>query len=288
MSVRGQHWTREEVAACVRSYLDMLRDELSGIPFVKRDVVRLLEAALPSRTKGAIEFKFGNVSAVLIEMGQPYVEGYKPYGNYQRLLVQEVALQLTARAELATLALDRASAPVEDAESPALDTIEVTEPPVRNKPVQALREEDRPVRPPRFVDWGEVESRNRSLGAAGERLVVEYERHRLRCLGADRVASQVEHVSQTKGDGLGYDVLSFDEDGTERLIEVKTTRLGADSPFFVSSNELRVAHAREDVYHLYRVYTFPKRPRLFTLHGRLEDHVALRPVTYRADPARSA
>lgn len=59
-------------------------------------------------------------------------------------------------------------------------------------------------------DYLARESHNRSLGVAGEKLVVEYERHWLHKAGLIRLSERVEHVAATKGDGLGYDVLSYD------------------------------------------------------------------------------
>ena len=40
-----------------------------------------------------------------------------------------------------------------------------------------------------------------------------------------------DHVAATQGDGLGYDVRSFDETGRDRFIEVKTTAWGKQTPF---------------------------------------------------------
>ena len=42
-------------------------------------------------------------------------------------------------------------------------------------------------------------------------------------LGKKDLADSLEQVSITKGDGTGYDVKSFNADGTVRFIEVKTT-----------------------------------------------------------------
>lgn len=57
-------------------------------------------------------------------------------------------------------------------------------------------------------------------GFSGEQLVMDYEVKRLKISG---YAERIEHVSLTD-DSLGYDILSFEEDGTYRYIEVKTTK----------------------------------------------------------------
>jgi hypothetical protein len=87
-------------------------------------------------------------------------------------------------------------------------------------------------------------------------------RWRLRQLGAGQLAERVEHVAKTRGDGLGYDVLSFAADGGERFIEVKTTAFGKRTPFFVSSNEAEFARARSAQFSLYRVFDFRAEQRI--------------------------
>lgn len=49
---------------------------------------------------------------------------------------------------------------------------------------------------------------------------------------------KVAWVSRDKGDGLGFDILSYDAEGNEMYIEVKTTLGTEDSSFFISANEL--------------------------------------------------
>ena len=75
---------------------------------------------------------------------------------------------------------------------------------------------------------------------------------------------------------------SFETDGQERFIEVKTTTFGRDTPFFVSGGELALSHVAKDRFHLYRLFEFRKSPRLFNLVGGLDKHCLLDPVTYRA------
>jgi hypothetical protein len=100
------------------------------------------------------------------------------------------------------------------------------------------------------TDYIQREARNRSLGSAGELFTLNYERARLIHAGKENLASRIEHTSQLCGDGAGYDVLSFEESGRERLIEVKTTKYGADTPFFVSKNEVSVSEQESDKYHV--------------------------------------
>jgi hypothetical protein len=131
------------------------------------------------------------------------------------------------------------------------------------------------------INYLEREARNHSLGKMGEKFALEFERARLRCVGAERLSYQVEYVAETRGDGLGYDILSFEADGSERLIEVKTTGFGKQTPFFVSRNELRVSQAKS-TYHLYRVFAYRSTPRIFVLRGALDRVCALEPTLYVA------
>ncbi len=131
-------------------------------------------------------------------------------------------------------------------------------------------------------DYIAREARNTSLGVAGEEFVVRFEHWRLNQLGQPKLADRVEHVSQTQGDGLGYDVLSFDANGKERFIEVKTTAFGKETPFFVTRNELDFSKDAKDHFVLCRLFEFRQTPRLFALNGALDQHCALDPVTYRA------
>ena len=87
--------------------------------------------------------------------------------------------------------------------------------------------------------------------------------------GRAHLARQIEWVSDTRGDGLGYDIQSFDADGSPRLIEVKTTGLGKDFPFIVTANEVRVSGRDADRYQLYRLFNFGRAPHLYRLRGDL-------------------
>ncbi|MBA3353741.1 MAG: DUF3883 domain-containing protein [Blastocatellia bacterium] len=282
----GTDWSRSEVEATVRDYFDMLARELSGEPFNKAEHNRLLQHLLPGRTKGAIEMKHQNISAVLIEFGYPYIAGYKPLPNFQRsLLPQIVEERLNGSAELQKLVEAVVNAPADGTAVPS-DLLSICVPAPKADPEQQpprVRESpDRVARAPR--NFLEIEARNRSLGRAGEELVLQFEQQRLWAAGKRKLADRIDHVAVSQGDGLGYDILSFETDGAERLIEVKTTRFGPLTPFFASRNEVDFSADQRDSFQLYRLFKFSEQPRLFLLPGSLRRTCWLDAVQFSAVP----
>ncbi|QEI09417.1 DUF3883 domain-containing protein [Pigmentiphaga aceris] len=269
----------------------MLTFELNGQRYNKKAHATALAQKLDGRSLGSIEFKRGNISAVMLSLGYPYINGYKPRSNFQAMLVTEVEAQLSAdvalqesvQAAVLRPALSMTAENVQDIWVPAP---RVPVPKVsRSKPSTGLREE-RPEYTPRFIarqrDYLAQEARNRSLGCAGELFVADLEARRLHAAGQKTLSERVEHVAATQGDGLGYDVLSFEDDGRERLIEVKTTSFGQLTPFFVSSNELARSEHDADRYQLYRIFEFRANPRVFRLLGPINTHCVLDAVSYLA------
>ena len=104
----------------------------------------------------------------------------------------------------------------------------------------------------RKCDLALLDARRRSLGTKGEEFVLWFERRRLEEAGEPGLARDVEHISDTRGDGAGYDIRSFETNGRERLIEVKTTTYGKHHPFIVSVNEVEFSNDFASEYHLYR------------------------------------
>jgi hypothetical protein len=123
---------------------------------------------------------------------------------------------------------------------------------------------------------------NRTLGKAGEAFVVDIERRQLTQADRPDLARKVRWIAAEDGDGAGYDVLSFNPAGRERLIEVKTTNGAARTPFFLSRNECAVATERPEDWRIYRVHLFAKGPRIFTIAPPLEGAVRLTTETWRA------
>ena len=274
----GDDWTREEIDLIVSDYLSMLTLELIGQPYNKAAHRRTLVARLKGRSDGSVEFKHCNISAVMIQIGFPYLRGYQPRSNFQRLLMEVVVEHVKRTQTLDEAAVSAVQRPAQAPDSTDFSRVRTEAPRRANKVAEEAVTYASPVK----RDYLEREARNGSLGRAGEEFALEFERWRLIQLGNPRLADRVEHVSVTRGDGLGYDLLSYETDGRERFIEVKTTAFGQTTPFFVSANEARFARQNEPSFHLYRLFEFRSSPRLFELAGAIERHCQLDASTFRA------
>src|SRR5947208_11571811 len=112
----------------------MLEAEVLCKSFKKSDHRKALSPKLQGRSDGSIEFKHQNVSGVLVELGLPYIEGYKPRSNYQGILAAEVERFLDDRPGfLDKLAAAPALNPVQGKliSSPNLDEI-IEDPPEKS------------------------------------------------------------------------------------------------------------------------------------------------------------
>lgn len=279
---RGEVWSRHEVELTVDAYLGMLRAELEGRPYVKTAINRALQEQLDGRTTGAIDFKHGNISAAVLELGVPYVTGYKPYSNFQSTIRTVLEERLEAAEDLRKALLWRSEEPAIRGPVKSLNDL-LTEPPkFEVRLTGPTSETSSRLRRAVNVNWLEKDASNRDLGRLGELLALDFEEARLRAAGKPKLANRLEHVSQSKGDGLGYDILSFEPSGKEKFIEVKTTRWPKYSPFFVSANEVLFSGEQREQFYLYRIFSFTKKPGLFQLPGALADSCTLDPVVYRA------
>lgn len=88
-----------------------------------------------------------------------------------------------------------------------------------------------------------------------------------------------------EGDSAGYDVKSFEADGSPRYIEVKTTRGPASTAFFVSPNQVEFSSKHHDTYVLIRVFYYSDRNdsgRYYEVPGPLTDTFRLDATEFRA------
>ena len=132
-------------------------------------------------------------------------------------------------------------------------------------------------------DYQETAERNKQLGSDGEDMVVAEEKKTLDEKGLVELARRVRNIARSEGDGAGYDVLSFMPSGEEKYIEVKTTKGGIDTPFYVTPNELAFSASHNDTYYLHRLYSFTKRSaRGYILRGDISRQLELTPTQFRA------
>ena len=132
-----------------------------------------------------------------------------------------------------------------------------------------------------FTNYIENEKENKRIGDLGELLVLQYEQEKLKSLG---ISKQPEHKSKSEGDGLGYDILSYNENGKEIFIEVKTTVRNYDTPFFITRNELERSKQENEKFFLYRLYNFDDTNNKANYYQRQGDltELCLNPILYRA------
>lgn len=133
-------------------------------------------------------------------------------------------------------------------------------------------------------DYSAQDARNRKLGLEGELLVLKSEKDHLIASGRTDLAEQVVHTSVEEGDGAGYDIASFHPDGSPLHIEVKTTRGGPKTDFFMSPRELAFSQRNPKSYRLVRLYAWKeesKSARAYILEGDLTDQTETIPTNFR-------
>jgi hypothetical protein len=132
----------------------------------------------------------------------------------------------------------------------------------------------------RKYDFEVRDEKIRKLGRAGEEFVYRHEKARLKLAGQNDLASRVEWVTETTGDGAGFDVLSFDDQRREAYIEVKTTNFDRYQPFLITRGEISFSSRHAAQYSLFRLFHFASKPRLFRLDGSVDRSVNLEPLVF--------
>ncbi len=269
---KNTSWNKLEIRSVVDVYFKMLGLEAAGKPLTKSEFRRKLLTRL-ERSSGAIEMKMQNISAVLAEQGVPWIRGYKPLGNYQNDLLEVVSAVFEENCSGITF--DHL---FEQLKPESISEIFVGPP----KASQAGTSSKQHSRSPSIKNFVQQNIENKKLGDAGEEFVLDLERSRLVKLGRADLANRVEWAARTQGDGLGYDIVSFDKEGSPIYIEVKTTCGVISSDFFLSATELAVSQQHGEAYKLYRVFQFANNAKVYVVNGPLNKKLQLKPTEYRA------
>jgi len=269
-------WEQPEVHATLAAYFTLMENELAGRRINKVATYKALAQTWGRSWKG-YERKMQNISAVLVLHDHPYLKGLVPLVNIQRSLEPTTLQYIREHPEALSLLHRYRDKRIVPYATDLFDGSTVSDPPSSFA--------KGPKRGGAVISQEEIaekEANCKEIGLDGERWVVHFEKTRLLSEGLPELAEAVEHVSVTRGDGLGYDILSYDRHERELHIEVKSTPFKIGTPFMITRNELE--HAREfpDAARLYRVFELYQQPRLYMLAGSLEDKLKLDAISYRA------
>lgn len=127
------------------------------------------------------------------------------------------------------------------------------------------------------VDYKKKADSNDFVGKLGEEFALAYEQWRLR--EHPELLKKLRHVS-TEDDTLGYDIESYELDGTPRYVEVKGTIGPMETRFYLTANELSCAEDKGSQYILLRVSQLSDDPRCCEIRFPFEDKLKLTPSTY--------
>ncbi|MGB4843389.1 MAG: DUF3883 domain-containing protein [Ferruginibacter sp.] len=272
-------WTREEVTLIVSDYFDMLQQELSKEKYNKTSHRNIIIPKLIDRSNGSVEFKHQNISAVLANNGIPFIKGYKPRFKYQQLLEEEVLDFLAKNKNILEPEFDSFSNDVSTKKP--LEKIDFENFLDEDLGSSSVVNESEPDFRPIKTNFLEKEQNNRTLGEQGEGLIIQFEKWRLIKAGKDSLADKIEWISKDLGDGTGFDILSKNNNGTDRFIEVKTTKLTKETPIYLSRNEWKFAQLKDKDFFLYRVFNFAANPQLFIKQGHYESFCRLQPQSFK-------
>ena len=136
---------------------------------------------------------------------------------------------------------------------------------------------------PSIIDHEAKNRTNKHIGNLGELFVMQYEIDKLRKANNPKLVKKVKHSAKDEGDGLGYDILSYDEFDNEMFIEVKTTKSRVNTTFYITRNELERSKKEKENYFIYRVFDFDET----TLTGSLliingdTSNLCVEPINYK-------
>jgi len=137
------------------------------------------------------------------------------------------------------------------------------------------------------INWPEINARRKNIGDAGELIVYNFEIEKLLRSDLIELIPKIEHSSQVYGDGCGYDIKSFNENGMVMYIEVKSTEGELNNPIYFSRNELDKMKELGENYWLYRVHSLDLSDKtgkisIFSGYSNITDNFEFTPETVKA------
>lgn len=110
----------------------------------------------------------------------------------------------------------------------------------------------------RETDYEKINRNKKDVGNRGEKAILEYERDKLIEAGLIELAKK---VAICDNDAIGYDIISYDLDGSEMHIEVKTfSGSNYNMDFYITDNELECLK-KDEKYHIYYLHDIKNKPK---------------------------
>jgi Domain of unknown function (DUF3883) len=285
--IEHENWTYSETELICEFYITELK---SYIVFQNNKVLgeatKILKIELGKPTK-SIKLKLQHISSILVNSDLPYLEDYKPIPRAEIDItdwtetynLKKILLERFNRTDLTKLLLDLSTKDTFNLKLPI--TLELDEIPDENiyDEIGVSEQKSFKIRPK--INYVEREIKNSKLGEAGEEWVLNFEKQRLSSIGLERLIEKISWVSKEIGDGLGYDIISYNSNSEQIYIEVKTTCLGKSSAFYLTQREIEVANCTIN-YYIYRVFDFDRGAKIYILENNLAEHLDLVPINYRA------
>ena len=103
---------------------------------------------------------------------------------------------------------------------------------------------------------------SKKVGRAGEEYVFKFEYNKLVKAGRQDLAQKIVKQYEILNDFPGYDIKSFNKNGDEIYIEVKSTKSEVKSYFEISRNEVEASEKFKDQYFIYHVVDVLKNPKI--------------------------
>ena len=274
--------TKEDIQnGIVDNYFSMLKAEVSSEMYSKADFRNHLKKQFGIDDPKLVEIAHRQISAILAEIGLPTIDGYATATKHSKELEAVVYAYIEDNSKLIkSLWIDddpaSVNVPMELDDSKA---VWVAEPPSSDHLADAVRRWVPPV--PMELDFRVREARNLNLAKAGERFAIAYERARLREIGRKDFLDRISWVSEIQGEDLGYNIHSYEKNGKNRFISVKTTNYGIRFPFYLTRYELAFAQKNPGSFYIYRIFNFSRNTRLFIVEKLAQKKKKMLPVMYR-------
>lgn len=143
------------------------------------------------------------------------------------------------------------------------------------------------VRAKEDINYSEQQAISQKIGDRGEEFVLRNEIEKIKEWGLPyEKISKVRRVS-LESDDYGFDILSFDKDGNERYLEVKTTKTnGKNFSFFLTRNEFEHAKKYGNKYSFVIVFDILSNPRIWYMGNPFVEEpykVKIQPTQYLVD-----